>query len=140
MKQFKTILILCVAISFAFVFSQCKKEKDITVNAHFYYLDTAYKAPVRLFLDNQDRGVLPKLASMPDCGQADLNNITLSFPLKSGKYKLEVKDTSGNILSSSSFSFSENSSSGSGGVGREESSLSGDCMLLGSGPVDNGPK
>jgi hypothetical protein len=89
MKQFKAILILCVAISFAFVFSQCKKEKDITVNAHFYYLDTAYKAPVRLFLDNQDRGVLPKLASMPDCGQADLNSITLSFPLKSGKYKLE---------------------------------------------------
>lgn len=132
MIPYKTALILCLPI--ICIFTQCKKEKEITVNAHFYYLDTTYKAPARLFLNNIEKGFLPKCAIRPECNQAEF---ALSFKLKSGKYTLEVRDTLEQVLSASSFTFYENSMSSSSGKGYGEASLSSDCLLVGSGPEVN---
>lgn len=135
MKPIKLLLLLCTPCFFFFV--QCKKEKEITANAHFYTTDVLKEQSLYLFIDNAAYGKLPKLAAAPDCANPKIDSLTLSFPLKSGKYHIDMKDSTGKVYVSSRLSFSENKTEAGGSMGSMSVRMSNDkCMVVGLGSVE----
>lgn len=130
MKPNNLLLVLCTLG--IFLFTQCKKEKEITANAHFYTTDVKKEQSLYLFIDNASFGKLPKLTHEPDCANPKIDSLTLSFPLKSGKYRFEMRDSVGTVYSAATLSFSENKTEGGGSMGSMSTRRSNDnCLLIG---------
>lgn len=91
MKLFISI-ILCSAI-----ISGCMEvEHKQGFNVHFFR-GVKDSSEVYLFIDGEKKGVLPHLNYAPECNDPFLKK-ALMISLESGKYKVEVKDRTNNVL------------------------------------------
>lgn len=114
----------------AVVMIACHKEKDVTVNAHFYLSDAVSSGPLTLYIMGEAKGLLPRPNVPITCGMAGIDTLTLSFPLKSGTYDLTIKDAAGNLVHESSCTVKENSTAGSCKKGGQGISKSGECFVV----------
>jgi hypothetical protein len=115
---------------FAIIFlCNCAKKHDY-FNTYFYTDKLNGEGELRLFLDDSDVGPLPVLNVRLICENDSTKNKALLRRLKSGKYKLAVKNLKGETKSEGTVKFSKSSVSSSGGIGGQEISISGDCAIV----------
>ncbi len=116
-------------------FTQCRKDDRPDgglYNTNFYSASKGDAGTLYLFIDNQPKGELPYFSEQPACNDSTGDKTKpIYLQLKSGDYKIEAKDASGNIKSSGEIFISKNKMSSSGGVGGQLMSMKDDCLVIG---------
>lgn len=127
MKKASLISFACILA--ALLFARCKKDCDIVYNAQFYTPQSSGK--LYLYIDGDNRGELPYMATAPTCGQTYSDEQKpLTTQLRSGKYKLEGRDQDGVVRTTAFIEFDKHSGRLSGGQGGASFSASEDCAII----------
>lgn len=103
----KKILKLILLASTILILTNCKKYgKD---HESYFYTDIdSSSVPLTLFIDGENKGVLPNFQTSNFPSNDTILNNALKLSLKSGKYKIEAKDYLGNIKCSGVMKFRSN--------------------------------
>lgn len=117
----KHFIKLILFASTIIVLTNCKKiGKDYD---NYFFTDIENSAgPLILFIDGKNKGELPNLKTSVSPTNDTVINNALHLILKSGKYKIEAKDSQGNLKCSGTLKFRTNSLNGSSTMGGQETS------------------
>lgn len=132
MKKPKIITkIFVLALLFMASYS-CQKNNTL-FRAHFYTTVPDSEESYILLLNDQNRGVIPFNPTELSCTTTDLNELSLSFPLAPGRYKIVLINKQNKEVLRGNFKIKKNkmssSMSGNGDVGTRIRQ-SGDCLLF----------
>ncbi len=118
-----TAFTFVAALATVFGFVQCKQD-DAMHTTYFYTSTSTIKDPLTLFVDGNAIGTLPSIPSNISmqsppltCDDSELTQRALVMNLKSGKYKLQAKDSQGNVKSGSTMTIGESHGGASGSFG-----------------------
>ena len=110
----KLILFCIVVIS---LFSQCTKDNEV-FNSYFCSNIKSNDGHLMFYVNDVYKGELPYLEADPNCNNDSLKHKSLFLSLKSGKYKLAIKDEAGVVKTSIFITISSNVISSSPGEGQ----------------------
>ena len=83
----KKLLIICLVLA---GFSRCKMLHTEGFNTYFW--TSAEGEKLYLFIEGENKGLLPYLPAGPDCGNEELKKKTLRVDLPSGSYDIIIKN------------------------------------------------
>lgn len=116
-------LILIAALGTA-----CKSGLQGEVEMHVYHTRSDY-GKLKLQIDDQQKGNIPKADQKLSCGDEDLDS-TLIFRLKHGKYKVKAMDEGGQILAEGELEVSDDNLELKGIRGGMDARQNRDCVSL----------
>ena len=94
----KNFFIAIVVIAF---FSQCGRHyRDWDV---YFWSSNALESGLHLYINGRERGMVPVLSTAPSCNDDYSKKQALYIPLPSGKYKIELRDSSGKTIAAETF-------------------------------------
>jgi hypothetical protein len=108
-------------------FGCCKNDEPF--HAYFYTTELTPDGPLKLYIDNAEKGELPVFKTAPKCGDS-LAGRCIHLLLKAGKHKFAAKDRNGKEVSSGKMKECDTRSSVSGGMGGQEVRDDGDCTFI----------
>ena len=125
------ITLAVLSLMMATLFLQCKKEDcNAVFNAQFY--TSIPTGEHTLYIDDQNRGILPYFASAPQCGQSygdGQRPLTVSLP--AGEYRIAGKDAHGRSTTYGFITVGRHKMGSSGGTGGLSMSQTEDCFVIG---------
>lgn len=89
----KKLLIVCMVLAGS---SSCKMQHTGGFNTYFW--TSAEGSKLYLFVEGENKGLLPYLPVGPDCYNEELKNKTLRIDLPSGYYDIAIKDEQQGIV------------------------------------------
>ena len=124
----KQLIKLILFASTIIVLTNCKKYgQDFDT---YFYTDIQNSAgPLILFVDDKNKGELPNLKTSVSATNDTIINNALHLTLKSGKYKIEAKDSQGNLKCSGTLKFRSNSIGTTGTMGGQATASSGKTIV-----------
>lgn len=127
----RVLLLLIMAIGILSSLQSCHKDSDKNFIFHFYTTKLmSDSSDLFLYIDGESKGVVPYRASkVTDCGEI---SGTLRLLMHPGKYKMEMKDKGGNVLSGATGKFYDNKTAvkGTEGSSAVESSQYNDTRCI----------
>lgn len=124
----KQLIKLILFVSTMIVLTNCQKFGQNY--ATYFYTDIENKAgPLTLFVDGKSKGELPNLKTSLSPTNDTIINHALHLTLKSGKYKIEAKDSHGTLKYSGTLKFRSNSMGGSSTKGGQATASSGKTVV-----------
>jgi len=131
----KNVFTFLAVLATVFIFSQCQKEDEAMHETHFY-TSMVNTEPLTLVVDGQTIGTLPTFNTPLTCDNSKEKQMALKMNLKSGKYKLQAKDSLGVVRSGATLKVFESSGGGNSNLGETggmEASMSGSgnsCVIV----------
>lgn len=92
MQRLNYRLILFIAVLF---FVSCDHYYDSRIVRTCFWTSSAPNSPHHLYINGRDKGVIPYSLTVP---RADERNRLLAVNLHRGRFRIEVKDASGNTV------------------------------------------
>ncbi len=124
----KHFIKLMLFVSTFILLTNCKKLGS-DYDTYFYTDVENSDGALTLFVDGKNKGELPNLKTSVSATNDTIINNALHLTLKSGKYKIETKDSKGNTKSSGTIKFNRNSLRGSSTMGGQSSASTGNKVV-----------
>ena len=133
MKPYSALALLIVLSLTLFV--QCKKQPDDSVYKSSFY-KTQNLGKLFLYINGANQGELPYFPEMPQCGEQNSEGATpIMRTMPSGEYKIEGRDSLGQLRTCSIMfikkGYSSLSSGKCGGAGGATMFNTDDCLIYG---------
>lgn len=124
----KGLIKLTVLVSALILLTNCKKFGS-TFDAYFYTDVEGSAGPLFLFVDGESKGELPNLKTSTSPANDTVLNKALHLKLRSGKYKIEGKDSDGKVKFSGYLKFRSNCVANGGTLGGQATASSGKVIV-----------
>ena len=125
----KTLILIAIFSVFVLLFSQCRKD-DSVFDVYFWTSINNTAESLTLYIDNENKGILPYMDIAPKCGNDTLLADLIYIQLSAGRYKIKVKDENGVVKIEGKMTYKRNKqavSVGTGGIGSESQ---GNCDVV----------
>ena len=123
-----TILIVFLS-GFVLLFTQCKKD-DSVFDVYFWTSINNTEETLTLYIDNENKGILPFLVITPECGNDTLLSNLIYIQLTAGTYKIKVKNENGDVIVKAKLTYKKNKQSTSLGIGGLSGASVGNCDVI----------
>lgn len=125
----KRIFLFLFISGFVLLFTQCKKD-DSVFDVYFCTSTNKAEATLTLYIDDENKGILPFLTVKPKCGSDSLLADLIYVQLDAGRYKIKVKDENGVIKIEGTITYKKNSRQSGIGIGGISVEGSGNCDVV----------